>query len=107
MRLFLYGTLLDPAVLTRWSGDPLLARRLRPATLPRHRRRPLRRMPYPTLVPDRLSRVTGATLTLGPAALRRLAAYEGPLYRLHPLRLAAPPRRAWAWIAWAWIARRP
>ena len=50
MLLFLYGSLLDPKVLARQSGERRLARRLRPAMLPDHARRPLRGTPYPTLI---------------------------------------------------------
>ena len=38
MRLFLYGTLLDPDVLARRAGTPGLGARMVPATLPGYRR---------------------------------------------------------------------
>ncbi len=108
MILFLYGTLLDRRVLTRVSGDPLLWRRLVPAILADHRRVLLRGTPYPTLVPAPGERVEGAVLETGPQALSRLAAYEGPPYRLVPLRVqtARGPRTARAWIAPPGLAAR-
>ncbi len=104
MLLFLYGSLLDPRVLARQSGEPRLAWRLRPATLPGHARRPLRGTPYPTLVRQAGAITDGALLRPGPAALRRLAAYEGAEYRLTPVRplTARGPVRAHAWIAPRW-----
>ncbi|MBL6080728.1 gamma-glutamylcyclotransferase [Belnapia sp. T18] len=106
MLLFLYGSLLDPKVLAQQSGEPRLARRLRPAVLPGHARRPLRGTPYPTLIRQACAVTEGALLRPSPAALRRLAAYEGAEYRLTPVRLLTPrgPVRARAWIAPRWRA---
>jgi hypothetical protein len=104
--LFLYGSLLDPKVLARQSGEPRLARRLRPACLAGYARRPLRGTPYPTLVRQPGAVTAGALLRIGPAAFRRLAAYEGAEYRLAPVRPVTPrgPVRARAWIAPRWRA---
>ncbi|WP_165943272.1 gamma-glutamylcyclotransferase family protein [Roseicella aquatilis] len=104
--LFLYGTLLDPAVLERMAGEPGLARRLRPARLPGWARVGLRGTPYPTLLPDPGVVTEGALLRCGPGALARLAAYEGASYRLVPVRAETPrgPRRARAWVAPRWRA---
>ncbi|WP_135468150.1 gamma-glutamylcyclotransferase family protein [Crenalkalicoccus roseus] len=106
MLLFLYGTLLDPRVLAAQSGEAGLARRLRPARLPGWRRVALRGTPYPTLLPAPGGATDGAVLRAGPAALARLAAYEGPSYRLVPVRVETPrgPCRARAWIGAAWRA---
>ncbi|MBR0679691.1 gamma-glutamylcyclotransferase [Roseomonas eburnea] len=106
MILFFYGTLLEPAVLARISGEPSLPRRLRPARLDGWRRVFLRGTPYPTLVEDAASVVEGAVLRAGPAALARLAAYEGSAYALAPLTVttARGTLRARAWIAPAWRA---
>ncbi len=106
MLLFLYGSLLDPKVLARQSGEPGLARRLRPAVLADHARRPLRGTRYPTLIRQAGTFTEGALLRPGPAALRRLAAYEGAEYRLAPVRplTARGPVRARAWIAPRWRA---
>ena len=46
MLLFLYGTLLDPEVLARQSGERGLTRRLPPARLEGHARAALRGTPY-------------------------------------------------------------
>jgi gamma-glutamylcyclotransferase (GGCT)/AIG2-like uncharacterized protein YtfP len=104
--LFLYGTLLDPAVLVRMAGRAGLHRRAVPARLPGHRRVVLRGTPYPTLLRGR-GVVAGLLLRAGPATLRRLALYEGPLYRLRPCRVLTRrgARRALAWVAPAWRAR--
>ncbi|WP_137125566.1 gamma-glutamylcyclotransferase family protein [Roseomonas sp. HF4] len=101
MILFLYGTLLDPAVLARMSGEPALVRRLRPARLDGWRRVFLRGTPYPTLVEAAGADVDGAVLPVGPAALARLSAYEGSAYALTPLGVttARGAVRAQAWIA--------
>jgi gamma-glutamylcyclotransferase (GGCT)/AIG2-like uncharacterized protein YtfP len=104
--LFVYGTLLDPGILARVSGEPALARRLRPARLEGWRRVFLRGTPYPTLVPRHGNVVEGAVLRVGDAALARLAAYEGSDYALTPLRVLADRGvlHARAWIAPPWRA---
>ena len=109
MLLFLYGSLLDPRVLARQSGERRLALRLRPAVLAGHARQPLRGTPYPTLVRRPGAVTAGALLRPGPAALRRLAAYEGAEYRLVPVRPQGPrgPVRAHAWVAPRWRADDP
>ncbi len=106
MLLFLYGTLLDPRVLARQSGERDLARWLRPARLEGHARTGLRGTHYPTLVRRPGAETAGAVLRAGPAALRRLAAYEGPQYRLVPVRVETRrgPVRARAWMAARWRA---
>jgi len=97
--VFLYGTLLDPAILAARAGR----RRLRgvPATLPGWKRVALRRQPYPTLIRARRQSVRGLVVTLFGAPLRRLRAYEGAAYRLRPVRPLGPRGRvaALAWIA--------
>lgn len=110
--VFLYGTLLDPGVLARRSGDVRLARRRPvPARLAGSRRVALRGTAYPTLVADADAWVDGMLVRPAPSAMRRLVAYEGPAYRLVPLRVtvARGPRRARAWVARPWLAepRRP
>lgn len=108
MILFLYGTLLDPGVLARMSGERALARRMRPARLPGWRRVHLRGTPYPTLLRDVASVVEGAALRVGAAALARLSAYEGSAYALAPVTVATARGavRARAWIAPPWRADR-
>jgi gamma-glutamylcyclotransferase (GGCT)/AIG2-like uncharacterized protein YtfP len=103
MRVFVYGTLRDPALVARLVGRPIAPR---PASLPGWRRMRLAHSPYPTLVRGRGS-VDGALIELDPVALRRLSAYEGPRYRLVPVtpRLAGATVRAFAWIARGAIGR--
>ena len=102
MRLFVYGTLLDPALLARLAGGRVV---WHPAQLHGFRRVRLRGTRYPTLAPGRekVSLAPGAVFRANGAALRRLRAYEGPRYRLTPVRprlldtgRAVP---AFAWIA--------
>ena len=105
MRLFLYGTLLDPARLAACAGPGL-----RPvaAVLRGYRRVGLRFTPYPTLTRAWRGRVEGAVVDVTAPGVRRLMAYEGPRYRL--LRVAVRSVRgntvAFAWIAAA-ATRRP
>nr|WP_294554244.1 gamma-glutamylcyclotransferase family protein [uncultured Rhodopila sp.] len=97
VRLFLYGTLLDPALLRRFAGRavPLTA-----ATLHGWRRVSLQGTHYPTVRRAR-GTVSGAVATVDRAALTRLSAYEGPRYRLTPIvvRTARGEQAASAWIA--------
>jgi gamma-glutamylcyclotransferase (GGCT)/AIG2-like uncharacterized protein YtfP len=104
--LFLYGTLLDPRVLVRVTGERRLTRRLRPARLVGYARVALRGTPYPTLIGCAGAHTNGALLRVGGTALARLMAYEGAAYRLCPVRVltAQGPCRAWAWIAPRWRA---
>jgi len=104
--LFVYGTLLKPRVLARMAGDPRLPQRLRPAVLPGHARVALRGTPYPTLIARPGAKTAGAVLRVGAAAGARLAQYEGPSYRLVPVRVmtARGPLRARAWRAPRWRA---
>jgi len=101
MRLFLYGTLLDPDVLARRAGTPGLGARMVPATLPGYRRVRMGRTPWPTLRRDPAHVVPGAVVTIGPSAFRRIAAYEGPRYRLIPVAVGTPlgQSRVFAWVA--------
>jgi gamma-glutamylcyclotransferase (GGCT)/AIG2-like uncharacterized protein YtfP len=104
--LFLYGTLLDPAVLRRVTGQSGLARRLLPARLAGWRRVVLRGTPYPTLLRDAGATTEGALLRVGPAVLARLSAYEGAEYRLVPVRAITGRGvvAARAWVAPSWRA---
>ncbi|MGA3400110.1 MAG: gamma-glutamylcyclotransferase family protein [Acetobacteraceae bacterium] len=88
MRLFLYGTLLQPATLAARSGDPTLPRRYVPATLHGWRRVALPAVPWPTLRRDPRSVVAGMVVDVSAAAATRLAAYEGDTYRLVPVVVA-------------------
>jgi gamma-glutamylcyclotransferase (GGCT)/AIG2-like uncharacterized protein YtfP len=97
MRLFLYGTLLRPEVLTRFAGRRL---EVTPATLDGWRRVALSGTGYPTLRRAR-GRAEGGVIDADAATLRRLDAYEGVRYRLELVivRTARGPLPAHAWIA--------
>ncbi len=103
MPVFVYGTLLDRRVFARFAGQAPLRRAI-PARLPGHRRVALRGTPYPTLL-RAPGEVAGLLLLrLPPAALARLAAYEGASYGLAPVRVSTRrgPRWARAWLAARW-----
>ncbi|MBU8539833.1 gamma-glutamylcyclotransferase family protein [Falsiroseomonas tokyonensis] len=107
--LFLYGTLLDPAVLRLRSGRRFPRGAARPAVLRGWRRVGLRGAPWPTLIRARHHLVPGLLLPLSGGPLRRLMAYEGAAYRLRPVRLhlarpATGLRRGFAWIAHPMLA---
>ncbi len=98
MRLFLYGTLLEPARLARCVGRTV---RLVPARLRGWRRVAMKGGRYPTLVRAR-GGVAGAVAVVDAAGLRRLMAYEGPLYDLRRLAVRAGRGNS---VAGVWIAR--
>jgi gamma-glutamylcyclotransferase (GGCT)/AIG2-like uncharacterized protein YtfP len=108
MTLFLYGTLLDRAALAARSGDAKLAERCVPATLTGWQRVAMRGGPYPTLRRLRGGVVRGALVTVSAHTLARLAAYEGPVYRLTRVVVQTPKGKtaAQTWIAPA-ATRRP
>ncbi len=98
MRLFLYGSLLEPLTLARHVGRPLRGAR---AVLPGWRRTGLRGSRYPTLARCRCGGLTGLLVEVDARALARLSAYEGPRYRRRAVTVscAGRPRRACCWIA--------
>jgi len=108
MRLFLYGTLLDPVALARYSGDPAAPRRSVAARLSGWRRVALPDARWPTLRRCRGSVVPGTVVDVDAAAARRLTAYEGAAYRLMPVVVATANGNTAAKV---WIApggtRRP
>ncbi|WP_376088803.1 gamma-glutamylcyclotransferase family protein [Roseomonas sp. CCTCC AB2023176] len=97
--VFLYGTLLDPRVLARQSGDPRLPRRVRAAVLHGYARVEFRGTPYPTLVRRSGACVSGLVVRPPASALAALSAYEGACYALRPVRVltrrGALRARAW------------
>jgi gamma-glutamylcyclotransferase (GGCT)/AIG2-like uncharacterized protein YtfP len=97
MRLFLYGTLLDPAVLAGFAGRELDRT---PAVLSGWRRVSLPGGRWPTLRRAR-GEVPGAVVAVNGTTLARLSAYEGPSYRLVRVvvRTARGDTGAHAWIA--------
>jgi len=82
MRLFLYGSLLDPDILAHRGGNPRLGHERQSATLSGWRRVCLVRTRWPTLRRGRGTQVEGIVVRAPAASLLRLAAYEGPSYRL-------------------------
>jgi gamma-glutamylcyclotransferase (GGCT)/AIG2-like uncharacterized protein YtfP len=95
MRLFLYGTLADPAALGRCAGRPQRATPL-PATLRGYRRVLLRGARYPTLRRARGHEVAGVIMRVNADMLVRLQNYESARYRQVSVRLTTPrgPARA-------------
>jgi hypothetical protein len=102
MRVFLYGSLMDPAVFARAAGTAALLAAARPALLAGWRRVTLRGTPFPTLVTASAEAVDGLVVDLPAPLLPPLHAYEGALYRFLPVRVLSDGRRL---AARAWIAR--
>jgi hypothetical protein len=83
MRFFFYGTLLDPDVMALVIGRRLPPRRYVTATLPGYARRRAKGASYPIVLRDPRGRVEGAVVGgLSAQDVVRLAAYEGPRYRI-------------------------
>jgi len=88
MRFFFYGTLLDRDVTALVLGRRLPPAAFAPATLPGHARRRIRGDSYPIAVRDPKSEVAGAIVGgLSARDVARLAAYEGPRYRIALLKV--------------------
>jgi len=88
MRFFFYGTLLDPDVVALVLRRRLPPSAFVPASLPAHARRRAKGATYPIVVRDRRAEVAGAVVGgLSARDVARLAAYEGPGYRIAPLRV--------------------
>lgn len=75
--VFVYGTLLDPAVMTAVTGRRYEAR---PAILRCYRRYRLRRRSYPGIVFEPGASVSGCLYYVDRRALRALDRYEDPCY---------------------------
>ena len=83
MRLFFYGTLLDPDVQRAVLGRALAPSELAPAVLRHFRRVYIAGRCYPMVLPHRGGLVEGAVAErLSPDDLARIAEYEGADYRL-------------------------
>jgi hypothetical protein len=95
MKLFLYGTLADPAALGRCAGRPLKTCPL-PARLEGFRRVQLRGARYPTLRRAPGEEVHGVIVQVNADMLVRLQAYESVRYHQIHVRLhsATGPHRA-------------
>lgn len=88
MRFFFYGTLLDRDVASLVLGRRLPPQAYEQAVLPGHERRRVRGASYPIVVRAPKSRVAGAVVKgLSGRDVARLAAYEGPRYRVAPLKV--------------------
>ena len=88
MRFFFYGTLLDYDVTALVLGRRLPPTAFAPASLPGHTRRRAKGVSSPILVRDPRGQVPGAIVSgLSARDVARLAAYEGPRYRVAPLKV--------------------
>ena len=88
MRFFFYGTLLDRDVASLVLGRRLPPQAYIAAALPGHARRRVRGASYPIAVRDPKSQVSGAVVDgLSARDVARLAAYEGPRYRIAQLKV--------------------
>jgi Gamma-glutamyl cyclotransferase, AIG2-like len=88
MRFFFYGTLLDADVTALVLGRRLPPAAFVPARLPGHTRRRAKGVSYPVLVRDPGGEVPGAIVGgLSARDVARLVAYEGPRYRIAPLKV--------------------
>lgn len=88
MRFFFYGTLLDRDVAALVLGRRLPATSFVPAALPGHARKRVEGASYPIAVRDPRSEIAGAVVNgLSARDVARLSAYEGPRYRVAPLKV--------------------
>ena len=88
MRFFFYGTLLDPDITALVLGRRLPPATFMPAVLPGYSRWRVQGGSYPISVPDRKGEVPGAIVGgLSARDVARLAAYEGPGYRIATLKV--------------------
>ena len=91
MRFFFYGTLLDHDVTALVLGRRLPPKAWVPAILPGHARRRAQGVSYPVLARDPRSEAAGAVVGgLSRRDVARLVAYEGPRYRISPLKVKTP-----------------
>lgn len=90
MRFFFYGTLLDRDVTALVLGRRLPPQAFMPAILLGHARRKAKGASYPVVLPDPRGEVAGAVVGgMSTRDVASLAAYEGPGYRIVPLRVRA------------------
>ena len=110
--LFCYGTLRHPLIIGRLLGRSLQPR---PAILPGHALRSVRRAPYPATIPDP-DAVCEGVLYQGPFSadeFRILDCYEGTLYERVRLQVRVDGKEATAWVYRLapghrhWASRRP
>ena len=90
MRFFFYGTLLDSDVAALVLGRRLPPAAFMPASLLGHARQRAKNATYPIVVRDPRCEVPGVIVGgLSARDVARLAAFEGPGYRIVPLRVKA------------------
>lgn len=88
MRFFFYGTLLDRDVAALVLGRRLPPQAYTAASLPGHARRRVKGATYPIVIADPRGEVPGAVVSgLSARDVARLSVYEGPRYRIAPLRV--------------------
>ncbi len=88
MRFFFYGSLLDNDVTALVIGRRLPPRAWVPAGLAGYARRKAKGVSYPVVVPDPKGEVQGAVVSgFSRREVERLSAYEGPRYRIAPLKV--------------------
>jgi hypothetical protein len=88
MRFFFYGILLDRDLTALVLGRRLPPAAFTPAILPGHARLRIKGGSYPIAVRDAKSEVAGAVVGgLNARDVARLAAFEGPRYRIAPLKV--------------------
>ncbi|TAJ37158.1 MAG: gamma-glutamylcyclotransferase [Reyranella sp.] len=88
MRFFFYGTLLDHDVAAVVLGRRLPPNAYVPASLPGHARRRAKGASYPVVIPDPRGEVPGVIVGgLSARDVEHLTVYEGPGYRIVPLRV--------------------
>jgi hypothetical protein len=88
MRFFFYGTLLDYDITAMVLGRRLPPAAFVPASLPGHARWRAKDATYPIVVRDPRRMVPGVIVSgLSARDVARLTAYEGPGYRVAPLRV--------------------
>lgn len=93
MRFFFYGSLLDPDVTALVIGRRLPPNSWVPASLAGYSRRKAAGVTYPVAVPDPRGTVQGAVVGgFSQREVERLSAYEGPRYRIAPLKVRVDGR---------------
>jgi hypothetical protein len=96
MRFFFYGTLLDADVMALVIGRRLPPHCYVAATLPGHARRRAKGASYPIVLSDPHANVEGAVVGgLSAQDVARLAAFEGPRYRVASRKVRINERIAW------------
>jgi hypothetical protein len=99
MRFFFYGTLLDYDVTALVLGRRLPPTAFVPASLPGHTRRRVKGATYPIVVRDPRGAVPGVIVGgLSARDVARLTDYEGPGYRVVPLRVRLAGAMTTVWV---------